>query len=246
MKPSGKPGSSTGISVKPVTDNETPRQSERTGTWQFMSARLLLGRDGGLHTHVDDLESFFHVLCWIVLRVGHYSLEVKEAIEHLQAVYDYAVIYEGQTSGGAHKEARLMAYWMTQRAGVSNECLRNLVTDFEELVAVRYNKEPSKEARVEYNELAAAVNYQDRKLLNQPVWKYDKNKERLKDCSWIYERFCKAAEDPSKLSDVPNSKNLQIIKSEPLKVFGLPARTTKRGATDNIQSEHRSQKSKRD
>uniref|UniRef100_A0A0W0GF88 Fungal-type protein kinase domain-containing protein n=1 Tax=Moniliophthora roreri TaxID=221103 RepID=A0A0W0GF88_MONRR len=211
-----------------------------------MSARLLLGRDGGLHTHVDDLESFFHVLSWIVLRVGHYSVGVKEAIEHLKAMYDYAVIYEGQTSGGSHKKARLAGVWMTQFAGVSNECLRDLVTDFEELVAVRYIKAPSKEDREAYDEFAAAMNYQDRKLLNQPVWKYDKNKERLEDWSWIYERFSKAAEDPSKLSDVPNSKNLQIIKSEPLRVLGMPARTTKRGATDDIQSEHRSQKSKRD
>uniref|UniRef100_A0A0W0FI46 Fungal-type protein kinase domain-containing protein n=1 Tax=Moniliophthora roreri TaxID=221103 RepID=A0A0W0FI46_MONRR len=152
-----------------------------------MSARLL--EHGGLHTHVDDLESFFHVLCWIVLRVGHYSVGVKKAIEHLKAVYDYAVIYEGQTSNGAHKEARLAGVWMTQFAGVSNECLRDLVTDFEELIAVRYIKEPSKEDREAYDEFAAAMNYQERKLVRQAVWKYDKNKERLEDCSWIYERF---------------------------------------------------------
>uniref|UniRef100_A0A0W0FHS5 Fungal-type protein kinase domain-containing protein n=1 Tax=Moniliophthora roreri TaxID=221103 RepID=A0A0W0FHS5_MONRR len=211
-----------------------------------MSARLL--EHGGLHTHVDDLESFFHVLCWIVLRVGHYSVGVKKAIEHLKAVYDYAVIYEGQTSGGAHKEARLAGVWMTQFAGVSNEYLRDLVTDFEELVAVRYIQGPSAEDRKQYERMLSmpGLMHDDPLITRDPVWKYDKSKERLEDWSWIYQRFCKATEDPSKLSDVPNSKNFQIIKSEPLKVFGLPARTTKRGATDDIQSEHRSQKSQRD
>ncbi|KAF9257400.1 hypothetical protein L218DRAFT_991041 [Marasmius fiardii PR-910] len=38
-----------------------------TGTWSFVSARIL--RKGGgkhiLHTVTDDLESFFHILCWI-------------------------------------------------------------------------------------------------------------------------------------------------------------------------------------
>uniref|UniRef100_A0A0W0G4E4 Protein kinase domain-containing protein n=1 Tax=Moniliophthora roreri TaxID=221103 RepID=A0A0W0G4E4_MONRR len=48
---------------KPVVDRETPRQHERTGTWQFMSAKLLLGK-ATRHKRADDLESFFHVLCW--------------------------------------------------------------------------------------------------------------------------------------------------------------------------------------
>ncbi|KAF8553900.1 hypothetical protein OG21DRAFT_1509533 [Imleria badia] len=43
------------------------RRPDRTGTWQFMSANLLL-HPGKMHTFTDDLESFLHVLGWTTLR----------------------------------------------------------------------------------------------------------------------------------------------------------------------------------
>ncbi|KAF8526861.1 hypothetical protein BU17DRAFT_10485, partial [Hysterangium stoloniferum] len=42
---------------------------ERTGTWQFMAAHLLLVPTRGAIPHRgDDLESFFYILVWIALR----------------------------------------------------------------------------------------------------------------------------------------------------------------------------------
>ncbi|KAF8554515.1 hypothetical protein OG21DRAFT_1394048, partial [Imleria badia] len=43
------------------------RRPDRTGTWQFMSANLLQ-HPGKMHTLTDDLESFLHVLGWMMLR----------------------------------------------------------------------------------------------------------------------------------------------------------------------------------
>ncbi|KAF8503151.1 kinase-like domain-containing protein, partial [Hysterangium stoloniferum] len=46
--------------------------TERTGTWQFMAARLLVvptpGQLPAIPDRADDLESFFYVLLWIALR----------------------------------------------------------------------------------------------------------------------------------------------------------------------------------
>ncbi|KIL56565.1 hypothetical protein M378DRAFT_89157, partial [Amanita muscaria Koide BX008] len=44
-------------------------QPERTGTFQFSSARFVSNLSGfGPHDRLDDIESFFHTLQWIVLR----------------------------------------------------------------------------------------------------------------------------------------------------------------------------------
>ncbi|EPQ50669.1 hypothetical protein GLOTRDRAFT_19298, partial [Gloeophyllum trabeum ATCC 11539] len=44
-------------------DIKEVRQADRTGTWQFMSARLLAHRSK-IHEVQDDLESFLHVLLY--------------------------------------------------------------------------------------------------------------------------------------------------------------------------------------
>ncbi|VDC04288.1 unnamed protein product [Peniophora sp. CBMAI 1063] len=48
-----------------------PRRKSRTGTWAFMSARMLEHPKGFVHDVRDDLESFCHVLYWHVLRMRH-------------------------------------------------------------------------------------------------------------------------------------------------------------------------------
>ncbi|KIM56430.1 hypothetical protein SCLCIDRAFT_80630, partial [Scleroderma citrinum Foug A] len=51
----------------------TPRWVAHTGTWQFMSARLVENK-GAMHTFRDDLESSFWVLLWTVLMYCQSSL----------------------------------------------------------------------------------------------------------------------------------------------------------------------------
>ncbi|KAF8548211.1 hypothetical protein OG21DRAFT_789751, partial [Imleria badia] len=50
-----------------LMDEVGSRRPDRTGTWQFMSANLLQ-YPGKMHTLKDDLESFLHVLAWMMLR----------------------------------------------------------------------------------------------------------------------------------------------------------------------------------
>ncbi|KAF4579716.1 hypothetical protein EYR36_001535 [Pleurotus pulmonarius] len=79
-----------------------PRAHERTGTWAFMSIKLLSGKQC-LHTVSDDMESFF----WVVL---YYSLlylphnKVTELSEIIPAVFEQYT-YSTQAKGGDGKTA---------------------------------------------------------------------------------------------------------------------------------------------
>ncbi|ESK86363.1 hypothetical protein Moror_5010, partial [Moniliophthora roreri MCA 2997] len=194
---------------KPVVDRETPRQHERTGTWQFMSAKLLLGK-ATCHKRADDLESFFHVLCWVLLKHGPHSLTATKVVERLNQNYDYVMISEGRSIGGTHKETSLRSRAMRDPEMVSDVCLKKLLVDFEDLVAVRYDHAPSNEDREQYDKIAARMQYDDALLDRQPVWKYDKFLERLEDWDWIYERFCEATRDSSQLSDARIDRKQQL------------------------------------
>ncbi|KIM82818.1 hypothetical protein PILCRDRAFT_70281, partial [Piloderma croceum F 1598] len=58
---------------KPLSMQEaTPRCATRTGTWQFMSAKLI-GNLGGRHDLQDDLESSLYVLLWTALMFSECS-----------------------------------------------------------------------------------------------------------------------------------------------------------------------------
>ncbi|EEB96169.1 hypothetical protein MPER_04741, partial [Moniliophthora perniciosa FA553] len=149
----------------PVGDPETPRQHMRT----------LLLEDETYNERADDLESFFHVLCYVLLKHGPHTLKPTNVVELLEQEYDYEVICEGQTTGGTHKKRALKARVRREEAGLPVGCLKNLVVDFEDLVAVRYDNRPSSNERERYNKLAAAIRYNDALLDTHPVWKYDKS-----------------------------------------------------------------------
>ncbi|KAF8798322.1 hypothetical protein BYT27DRAFT_7177818, partial [Phlegmacium glaucopus] len=64
------------------------RQPFRTGTWQFIAARLLQARESAVHTAADDWESFFHVLSWVVLRFTRHGLTSARLTNELRNTYD--------------------------------------------------------------------------------------------------------------------------------------------------------------
>ncbi|KAF8222203.1 hypothetical protein L208DRAFT_1082801, partial [Tricholoma matsutake] len=64
------------------------RQPYRTGTWQFIAARLLQARESVTHTPADDWESFFHVLSWVVLRFTKHGLDSARLTYELRTIYD--------------------------------------------------------------------------------------------------------------------------------------------------------------
>ncbi|KAI9437383.1 hypothetical protein F5148DRAFT_1294246 [Russula earlei] len=62
------------------------RQHSRTGTWQFISTGLLLHPHARSHQISDDIESFYWVLIYIVMKCRHSAIEGQS--QDMQRVFD--------------------------------------------------------------------------------------------------------------------------------------------------------------
>ncbi|KAI9509333.1 hypothetical protein F5148DRAFT_1283025 [Russula earlei] len=62
------------------------RQHSRTGTWQFISTGLLLHPHARSHQISDDIESFYWVLIYIVMKCRHSAIEGQS--QDMQHVFD--------------------------------------------------------------------------------------------------------------------------------------------------------------
>ncbi|KAG7087865.1 hypothetical protein E1B28_013803 [Marasmius oreades] len=111
---------------------DTPRLDERTGTWQFISARILLlaGKDM-VHTVIDDLESFFHVLCWVAVQYVEHALSDWQIKGHLQSVYDHATQINGIKLGGFGKELAITSRRFSKYVGFRGGPLSQLIEALE-------------------------------------------------------------------------------------------------------------------
>ncbi|KAF9262618.1 hypothetical protein L218DRAFT_394084 [Marasmius fiardii PR-910] len=87
-------------------DDKTPRQGQRIGTWEFISAKLL-SSDTSKHELVDDLESFFHVLSWQVLKYVQHKMDKFRLMEMIQTTYKQVLpqIDDTPPQGGLSKNA---------------------------------------------------------------------------------------------------------------------------------------------
>ncbi|KAI0776263.1 hypothetical protein BD413DRAFT_708959, partial [Trametes elegans] len=75
------------------------RQPDRTGTWQFLSVNAL---DDPTKTIVieDELESFFHVLLYMAIRLLHHNFDDYYVPQFLREYFDgYTPVITGSTSG---------------------------------------------------------------------------------------------------------------------------------------------------
>lgn len=78
------------------------------GTWQFMSARLLLS-PGKKNEVADDIESFIHVFRWMCLRFYQTSLATDELYHHILGVYEACNTRDdGQDLGGSSKRSMIL------------------------------------------------------------------------------------------------------------------------------------------
>ena len=77
----------------------------RQGTWQFLSAVLLLYPGKFPHEVWHDLESFIHVLHWCCLRFHEteFSDDIDELQTHIYSLYDFHSTKCGISTGGAQK-----------------------------------------------------------------------------------------------------------------------------------------------
>ncbi|KAH8913522.1 hypothetical protein BT69DRAFT_1254946 [Atractiella rhizophila] len=65
-------------------DKVTARLPERTGTYQFLSLRLIQ-KPRVKHCVADDIESFVYVLLWLILNCGSVRMTEQERRSHLKA-----------------------------------------------------------------------------------------------------------------------------------------------------------------
>ncbi|KAF9255489.1 hypothetical protein L218DRAFT_884008, partial [Marasmius fiardii PR-910] len=67
-----------------------PRQPEHTDTWQFMSAKLLMNENPPVpHLVADDLEAFYHVLCYMFWRYCKHPYSDEDVRKHMALFFDW-------------------------------------------------------------------------------------------------------------------------------------------------------------
>ncbi|KAK7041738.1 hypothetical protein VNI00_009027 [Paramarasmius palmivorus] len=177
---------------KPL-ESKSPRTVERTGTWQFMSARLLYHKPGEVdHVLSDDLESFYHVLCWLVLMHGRHGLPVKTVEYEIARIYDdWTGVQKDDKNprSGGGKGNNFAFSFMANRAKLEEGPLAELVYDLEEAFGIPYKQAKKRrldtKASSQHKEIQEALDRADR--------------ERIETSNWILERFNEALEEKEKL-----------------------------------------------
>ncbi|KAG7091937.1 hypothetical protein E1B28_008329 [Marasmius oreades] len=147
--------------VAKFVSETTARQNERTGTWQFISARLLMATDPTLHVLADDLESFFHVLSWQILRYTKHFLSTVKLIRHLRKVYEEVEeVDKDEVNSGSHacpnggeSKCQALSNQFMKSLQVPNKFLHTLLVDLEEVLRIRYVEEPEKKEQEEVDRI---------------------------------------------------------------------------------------------
>ncbi|KAI0761620.1 hypothetical protein BD413DRAFT_485671 [Trametes elegans] len=116
---------------KPTSDNpeDSARQKERTGTYYFMAVELLR-ESGVIHDVHHDLESYYWVLLWVVLRHTNCSRKGVSGQEICKRLF----VYGDDTSSVASKHAWLVETARSDLIIQDNPALTTLLKRFAELV----------------------------------------------------------------------------------------------------------------
>ncbi|EEB92694.1 hypothetical protein MPER_08761 [Moniliophthora perniciosa FA553] len=146
-------------------DVQRRRIPVRTGTWQFMSAHLLLKEPGTVeHERADDLESFFHVLCWITLIYGPHDLALGGVNGMLATVYDcWWDRDNGKSKGGTGKYTMFGTKQMAREAQLKDGPLKDLIVALEKALAVCYSEGPSQTQWKMFEALKANPGFEEAK-----------------------------------------------------------------------------------
>ncbi|KAI6123801.1 hypothetical protein EDD16DRAFT_609032 [Pisolithus croceorrhizus] len=170
----------------------------RTGTWQFISAALLRNPVGE-HQLIDDIESFVHVLGWIVLCCLPSPIDVTRVVTVLYNRSFQSVT--GQEQGGSTKVYKfvwddypLKKFTLTEHSPIL-ELIRTLASPF----YARYRKPPTEEVKRMFESLKALVLQRqlDKKLFDTlPAHRYNLGIERLSSPEWFLNTIQDALEAP--------------------------------------------------
>ncbi|RDB29804.1 hypothetical protein Hypma_013872 [Hypsizygus marmoreus] len=198
-----KPGNSNATDVNAQTSPIAciPRQIERSGTWRFMSARLLLPLNSDVppHTLADDMESLLHVLIWIAMRCMPHNLAPGVLSDNLHNIFDRYSIIGTEMRGGSGKEFFLLTREIGN-IGLKDPVLVNLLKDLSAIFAVQYEGAPDEDTskilrQIDAGEPSEAVLSESDRDLLCIARIYRRRQRQREDSAWILGLFERALKD---------------------------------------------------
>ncbi|KAK0496639.1 hypothetical protein EDD18DRAFT_1163177 [Armillaria luteobubalina] len=171
-----------------LTNRGADKHVGRTGTWQFMSARLLASF-GNMHTIVDDRESSPWVLLYVALRYTPNSLQPATLHHGLNFWFHHFVPGPRGDTGGAGKRAVLKD--KESLPSFDAHGLNELILELADVFIVRYQPEPTAQQIQKYEalkvslpdfalDLYAGQYFLNQGKLNSPTWLYDTLRKHAK------------------------------------------------------------------
>ena len=155
------------------------------GTWQFMSAMLLMSLKPPVHTLAYNLESFLHVLSWVALRFTSHDLDSKALTDLLTTMFDHSYQGEdGSARGGLSKKNYLLG-GEVPKIGFRQPILQKLLEDLTTTLAVRYEGRPPDGRRAEQDDEQRQLNI----LLTN---RYKRRLAAIQSSDWMLDMFTKA------------------------------------------------------
>ena len=173
------------------------------GTWQFISAQLLLNF-GEEHLLRDDLESVLHVTSWVPLRYCAHNLNAMDLSRLLINVFDAGYITpDGVSVGGREKKYAILSLRIAIDVQFTNNPeLQSLIMDLTKLISVRYEPPPTEEGYWQRDIIATATfsSPEDaaKALEKTMVVQYEKRMKELNTSDRVLEIFDRHLQDPDK------------------------------------------------
>ncbi|GJJ15905.1 hypothetical protein Clacol_010183 [Clathrus columnatus] len=167
------------------TEDKNARESERTGTWQFISCRLLKDPTAAQGL-TDDVESFIHVLTWVSFRYAKHNLGGGALESFLGSVFDHAYYEEdGLVRGGDNKMNYLTSPSQLMETEFGNLLLKGLLLNITDTIATRYRRPPTlRDADDDEATLDRLLNARQKRL------------KKLEDSEWIINEFASVLKLP--------------------------------------------------
>ncbi|KAF9470776.1 hypothetical protein BDN70DRAFT_653456 [Pholiota conissans] len=158
---------------------ETARDSDRSGTWQFMSARLQSSHTPLHPERADDLESLLHVLTWVALKYVPNGLSPARLTDILTGVFDFSSADDSGYVSGLGRKSQFLCARTISECGSQHTALLMLMIDLTNMCASRY-EHLAKEHGTTLKDFRTAK----------------KRRRLLGSSDWFIKRFAKALEMP--------------------------------------------------
>ncbi|KAG1797469.1 uncharacterized protein HD556DRAFT_1441030 [Suillus plorans] len=113
-----------------------PRQTTRTGTWQFMSAHLVKN-SFAVHAVKDDLESSLYVVLWTALKYRESYMSVIDRTQFILQIFDADPLVG--TGGSAKSDWLVAGTYFPRDIFVGCKLLNNLVVKLAQFFSHRYS-----------------------------------------------------------------------------------------------------------